>query len=46
MRNISKNHAHHMSVSLSDFYFSSIVAILGGFKGRLDATVDEVHLYG
>ena len=31
-----------MSVSLSDFYFSSIIAILGVFKGRLHATVEVV----
>ena len=43
MRHISKNNAHHMSVSLSGFYFSSIIATLGGFKGRLHATVDVVY---
>ena len=30
MRHISKNNAYQMSVSLSDFYFSRIIAILGG----------------
>ena len=43
MRHISKNNAHHMSVSLSDFYFSSSIAILGGFKGMLHATGDVVY---
>ena len=29
-----------MSVSLSDVYFSSTTAILGGFKGRLHVLLD------
>ena len=45
MRHFSKNIAHHMSVSLSDFYFGSIIAILGGFKGRLHASGAVVYLY-
>ena len=45
MRHVSKNNAHHMSVSLPDFYFSSIIAILGGFKGRLHAAVDVMYFF-
>ena len=33
----------YSTVSLSDFYYSSIIAILGGFKGRSHATVDLVY---
>ena len=32
-----------MSVSLSDLYFRSNISILGGFKERLNATVDVVY---
>ena len=37
MRHIPKNNAHHMSVSLSDFYFSSIIALLGGLRDTVEA---------